>query len=44
MSLMTGIRKEGIGLIFLLFLLDLRKRKRQTDKKREGQSVRLSMR
>jgi hypothetical protein len=44
MSLTTGIRKEGIGLIFPLFLLAQRKRKRHTEKQREGQSVRLSAR
>jgi hypothetical protein len=38
MSLTTGIRKEGIGLIFPLFLLAQRKRKRHTKKQREGQS------
>jgi hypothetical protein len=36
MSLTTCIRKEGIGLLFPLFLLAQRKRKRHTDKKREG--------
>jgi hypothetical protein len=36
MSLTTGIRKEGMGLIFLLFLLAQRKRKRHTEKQREG--------
>ena len=44
MSLTIGIKKEGIGLIFLLFLLAQRKRKRHTKKQREGQRVRLSMR
>jgi hypothetical protein len=44
MSLTTGIRKEGIGLISPLFLLAQRKRKRHTKKQREGQSVRLSVR
>ena len=37
-------RKEGIGLIFPLFFLAQRKRKRHTEKQREGQSVRLSAR
>jgi hypothetical protein len=32
MSLTTGIKKEGIGLISPLFLLAKRKRKRHTDK------------
>jgi hypothetical protein len=32
MSLTAGIRKEGIGLIFPLFLLAKRKRKRHTEK------------
>jgi hypothetical protein len=32
MSLTTGIRKEGIGLIFPFFLLAQRKRKRHTEK------------
>jgi hypothetical protein len=44
MSLTTSIKKECIGLIFPLFLLAHRKRKRHTEKKREGQSVRLSLR
>jgi hypothetical protein len=44
MSLTTGIRKECIGLISPLFLLTHRKRKRHTEKQREGQSVRLRMR
>jgi hypothetical protein len=44
MSLTTGIRKEGIGLIFPFFLLAQRKRKRHTEKQREGKSVRLSVR
>jgi hypothetical protein len=35
MSLTTGIRKEGIGLTFPLFLLAQRKRKRHTEKQRE---------
>ena len=43
-SLTVGIRKEGIGLIFPLFLLTKRKRKRHTKKQREGQSMRLSAR
>jgi hypothetical protein len=41
MSLTTGIRKEGIGLISPLFLLFERKRKRHIEKQREGQSARL---
>jgi hypothetical protein len=41
MSLTTGIRKEGIDLIFPLSLLAQRKRKRHTEKQREGQSARL---
>jgi hypothetical protein len=41
MSLTRGIRKEGIGLIFPLFLLAQRKKKRHTDKQREGKSVKL---
>jgi hypothetical protein len=36
MSLTIGIRKEGIGLIFPLFFLAQRKRKRHTEKQREG--------
>jgi hypothetical protein len=40
-SLTTSIRKEGIGMIFPLFLLSQRKRKRHTEKHREGQSERL---
>jgi hypothetical protein len=44
MSLKTSIRKEGIGLIFHLFLLAQRKRKRHIEKQREGKSVRLSTR
>ena len=44
MSLTTGIRKEGIGLIFPFFLLTQRKKKRHTKKQREGQSMRLSVR
>jgi len=44
MSLTKGIKKEGIGLIFPLFLLAQTKRKRHTKKQREGQSVRLSTR
>jgi hypothetical protein len=35
MSLTTGIGKEGLGMIFLLFLLAQRKMKRHTEKKRE---------
>jgi hypothetical protein len=34
MSLITGIRKEGIGMISPLFLLAQRKRKRHTEKGR----------
>jgi hypothetical protein len=44
MSLTTGIKKEGIGLISPLFLVAQRKRRRHTEKQREGQSVRLSAR
>jgi hypothetical protein len=44
MSLTVGISKEGIGLIFPLFLLAQRKRKRLTEKHREGKSMRLSAR
>jgi hypothetical protein len=44
MSLTVGIRKEDMGLIFPLFILAQRKRKRHTEKQREGLSVRLSMR
>jgi hypothetical protein len=44
MSLTVGIRKEGICLIFPLFLLAQRKRKRHTKKHRKGLSVRLSAR
>jgi hypothetical protein len=44
MSLTTGIRKEGIGLIFSLFFLAQKKRNRHIEKQREGRSVRLSVR
>jgi hypothetical protein len=44
MSLTTGARKEGLGLTFLLSFPIQRKRKRHTEKQREGQSMRLSER
>jgi hypothetical protein len=44
MSLTTNIKKEGIGLISPLFLLAQRKRKRHTEKKREGKSMTLRTR
>jgi hypothetical protein len=44
MSLIVGIKKEGIGLTFPLFFLAQMKRKRHIEKQREGKSVRLSAR
>jgi hypothetical protein len=35
MSLTTGVRKEDLGLTFLLSFLVQRKRKRHTEKQRE---------
>jgi hypothetical protein len=43
MSLTTGEEEEGTGLTFLLSLPVQRKRKRHTEKQREEQSVRPSV-
>jgi hypothetical protein len=43
MSLTTDARRGDLDLIFPLFLLAQRKRKRHRGKHREGKSMRLSM-
>jgi hypothetical protein len=44
MSLTTDTRREDLDLIFSLFLPAQRKRKWHRGKKREGKSIRMSMR